>query len=147
MDQIIEALVLTATGWATATGGTPILNALVGLALVGGVALAFSVTGGPRPDADMLAAPTLQPALAGPSWTDRLDNTGERPEASPVAVYPRTEARAAAPPPPNPLSQTDRIALAWLRDRIRAGEVAEGPTQAQRLAFARYLAQHGRLGD
>jgi hypothetical protein len=43
------------------------------------------------------------------------------------------------------LSATDLVALAALRRRIRSGQVAEGPTGAERLAFARWLAEHGKL--
>ena len=143
MDPTFETLLLAATGWAT--GGTPVLNALVGLSLLGGVVLALSVSSGPRPDADTLAEPSAQLALVARSQRDIADHTGERPEPTRVAVHPRAVARAAAPPPSTPLSQTDRIALAWLRDRIHAGEVAEGPTYPERLAFARYLAQHNHL--
>jgi hypothetical protein len=145
MDPTLDAMHLAATGWTALLGDTPVLGALVAVALVGGVALALAVAGGPRPDLTALDAPSLQPALAGRGWAPDFGNTGERPEASRVAVQPRTAVRAAAPSPPDPLTETDRVALAWLRARIRAGEVAEGPTAAQRLAFARWLAEHGRL--
>jgi hypothetical protein len=44
------------------------------------------------------------------------------------------------------LMPTDLVALTALRDRIQGGEVAEGATSLQRLSFARWLVQHGRLG-
>jgi hypothetical protein len=44
------------------------------------------------------------------------------------------------------LTPTDLVALTALRNRIQHGEVAEGATNIQRLSFARWLVQHGRLG-
>jgi hypothetical protein len=40
---------------------------------------------------------------------------------------------------------SDAVALAALRRRVERGEVADGPTAPQRLAFARWLAEHDRL--
>ena len=45
------------------------------------------------------------------------------------------------------LSATDVVALGALRQRIERGDVAEGPTSTERLAFARWLVQHGKLSD
>lgn len=43
------------------------------------------------------------------------------------------------------LSPTDVIALRALRERVHSGEIAEGPTSADRLAFARWLVEQGHL--
>lgn len=63
-----------------------------------------------------------------------------------VALGPR-EARAEAlgVPPGSGLSAMDVVALRALRRRIQSGEVAETPTSAERLTFARWLAEHGKL--
>jgi hypothetical protein len=45
------------------------------------------------------------------------------------------------------LSPVDIVALTALRDRVRAEHDKDGPTAEQRLAFARWLAEHGRLGS
>lgn len=43
------------------------------------------------------------------------------------------------------LTPVDLIALGALRERVRSGEVAEGPTCADPLAFPRWLVEQGRL--
>ena len=84
-----------------------------------------------------LAAPAVSPF--GPVQEVALSLAPEAGSA-PVALQ-----AGAAEPPPAPLSPTDLIALTALRARIQNGQVAEGATAAQRLAFARWLAEHGRI--
>ena len=63
-----------------------------------------------------------------------------------VAVGPRpTEPWSDGIPLGSGLSAMDVVALTALRRRIQSGEVAEGPTGPERLAFARWLAEHGQL--
>ena len=45
------------------------------------------------------------------------------------------------------LSPVDVIALTSLREHVASGDVAEDPNLAQRVAFARWLAEHERLTD
>ena len=86
---------------------------------------------------------TVYPARAG---AEALPRDGDRRERVLVTVGPRAaQAANNAPPAGSGLSATDVVALAALRRRIRAGQVAEGPTGAERLAFARWLIEHGKL--
>jgi hypothetical protein len=39
------------------------------------------------------------------------------------------------------------VALTALRDRLRAEREKDGPSPEQRLGFARWLAEHDRLGS
>lgn len=45
------------------------------------------------------------------------------------------------------LSPVDVIALTSLREHVASGDVAEDPKLAERVAFARWLAEHERLSD
>lgn len=58
-----------------------------------------------------------------------------------------TQANAVPALPAPILSPTDKTALRRLRERVQAGEVAEGPTSTQRFKFARWLVQHGRFSE
>jgi hypothetical protein len=84
-----------------------------------------------------LAAPAVSPF--GPVQEVAL-NLAPAASTVPVAL------QAGQPEPPAaPLSPTDLIALAALRSRVQNGQVSEGATTAERLAFARWLAEHGKL--
>ena len=130
--------------WAVFTSSLPRVAALAGLGMLVGLAVALVLT-----------------ALFAPP-----EDAGERDDRRPAEVPPAVAAAVAATPAPvaalavgstaaihgtallhgAAMSPTDVIALTALRRRIQAGEVADGPTGAERLAFARWLVEHGRLG-
>jgi hypothetical protein len=86
-----------------------------------------------------LAAPAVSPF--GPVQEVAL-SLAPTTSSGPVALQAGRPETSAAP-----LSPTDLIALAALRTRVQNGQVAEGPTASQRLAFARWLAEHGRISS
>jgi hypothetical protein len=86
-----------------------------------------------------LAAPAVSPF--GPVQEVALSLA---PAASPAPVALQT---SEAGPASASLSPTDLIALTALRARIQDGQVSERATAAQRLAFARWLAEHQRISS
>jgi hypothetical protein len=84
--------------------------------------------------------PDRSPAMALLSPTD----DGRQRILVPAGQH-AAQAASNAPLAGSGLSATDVVALAALRQRIRTGQVAEGPTGSERLGFARWLIEHGKL--
>ena len=99
----------------------------------------------------MLLVEVFKPAESDAA-TPRLPTLAQPASAvpQPQPVPARVGARAARAESADPLrgsglSPVDVAALTALRQRIQEGAVSEGPTVAQRLAFTRWLAEHGKL--
>ena len=128
--------------WAAFTSSLPRTGGLAVLGMLVALALAFVLTA--------LFPPAEVPAVAGsqsiPAPVDRTWATEAGAAPVPVAASPRPATlQGTALLRGAELSPTDVIALASLRRRIQAGEVADGPTGPERLEFARWLIEHGRL--
>ena len=128
---------------------TPFVSSLPRVGLLAGLGMLVA-----------LALVSLRPASSPPAGCPVAGGDG-RPEPGPATPRPMdgdppapvaVAAGATTAPlggvalvPSATLSPTDLIALAALRRRVRAGEVADGPTGTERLAFTRWLVEHGRL--
>jgi hypothetical protein len=145
---LVDTTALRLGDWAAVTASLPGLALLAGIGLLGALALALLLTMLFRPGEPPSGAPAAdEPAVAG-SRDDsvRRVQSSSRAEAVPVVAG----ARAATARVGDPLhgvgfSPIDVIALRALRQRVLAGDVADGPTRGERLAFARWLVEHGRL--
>jgi hypothetical protein len=145
---LVDTAALRLGDWAAVTAWLPRLALLAGIGLLGALVLALLLTmlfqpGEPPSGASVADGPT---AARGQDDSASPVRPSGRAEAVPVAAG----ARASAARTGDPLhgagfSPTDVIALRALRQRVLAGDVADGPTQGERLAFARWLVQHGRL--
>jgi hypothetical protein len=132
--------------WAALTSSVPKIAALAGLALSVGLALALLLTflvGSPASAevASRLGAGQFNTVAP----TEPSSTLAKRLEPALVAPAARVGAATADLPSGVGLSPTDVIALRALRERVQSGEVAEGPTSADRFAFARWLVDQGRL--
>jgi hypothetical protein len=83
----------------------------------------------------------------GPVPTPTRPDLGRSEHAGPALVTagPRARSVVAGPLRGVGFSMTDVVALTALRQRVLAGDVSEGPTRPERLAFAHWLVEHGRL--
>lgn len=123
-------MALNATNWTVWLTQPPVICALILLAAYWiGELMVF-----------LLSPPPGQRA-SKPAPDRALVTAGGRQE--PSASFSHTPPALPAPT----LSPTDRAALRRLRERIRAGEVADGPTPVQRSKFARWLVKHGRFSE
>ena len=115
-------------------GGQAALIAALALLLIMVLVQVFKPAG-----SEETVYPDRSPAQTLPSEADRRKRVLV--PAGPLAA----RATDNAPLVGRGLSATDVVALAALRRRIQTGQVAEGPTASARLAFARWLAEHGKL--
>ena len=135
----MDTTLLNGGDWTAFVSSLPRVGSVAGLGMLIALALAFVLTA--------LFPPAEYPVTQG----DRRPGTGpatprrtDAEEPSPVAVA-AGPLRGTALVHGATLSPTDLIALTVLRQRVRAGEVAEDSTANERLAFARWLVEHGRL--
>jgi len=134
--------------WAALTSSVPKLAALAGLALSVGLVLALLLTflvGLPEIAEVEGTAPRSVRRFHTVAPTEPPSMLAERSEPALVGALARAGTTTADLPSGVGLSPADLIALRAPRERVRSGEVAEGPTGADRLAFARWLVVHGRL--
>ena len=127
----------------------PKIAIFMGLMLVFGLILALLLTAvfSPDEDAEIESVGVVEPGY-GESVAGFEEATDSRPEPGliPVAAGYRAEAtRAADPLVGAGFSPTDVVALRALRQHVLDGDVSEGSTRDERLAFARWLIERGRL--
>ena len=160
MNSILSSTLDSATGtsldWplvATSLAGQAASATLTVALVLLGVMLLTALFGNGEKQATLAATPAFAGqgnAQAGATASIRAADgaTGWDGDARPVAVAVGGDAAQTGPTESSLgiLTPTDLVALTALRNRIQGGEVAEGATSLQRLSFARWLVQHGRLG-
>jgi hypothetical protein len=99
-------------------------------------------------------APAATPLAVSPAFTPRegLSAAWLGRLAEPLTAVASGPALATAPAPlellgANGLTPTDVLALTRLRERVQGGRVSEEATPDERLAFARWLVERGKLGE
>ena len=138
----MDTTLLSVGDWAAFTSSLPRVGSLAGLGMLVALALAFLLTALFPPSEDP-ALPGSQPdsGVARPRRTD-----GDEPATVAVAAGPgAAPLHGIALVHGTTLSPTDLIALTALRRRVRAGELADDATANERLAFAKWLVEHGQL--
>ena len=139
----MDTTLLSSGDWTPFVSSLPRVGLLAGLGMLVALALVFPLTA-LFPPAEYWVTEGERRPETGPATPRRMDGDPPAPVAV-VAGAGATPLGGVALVPSATLSPTDLIALAALRRRVRAGEVADGPTGTERLAFTRWLVEHGRL--
>jgi hypothetical protein len=133
--------------WSTFASGLSSLSTLTLAALLAMLAVAILLS--------VVLPSNAEPIDSAPASATSRRISGAWPSGAELQLWPEplpgasalAEGGAAEPLPVHTLSPTDLIALTALRRRIEAGEVSEGSTAPERLVFARWLLEHGRLSE
>ena len=130
--------------WTAFSSSLPRVGSLAGLGMLVALALALLLTALFPPAEDSVVTAGDQPG--GDEAVTPSRPSGDEPMPVAAAAGPgAVPLRGTALVHGATLSPTDLIALTALRRRVQAGEVADDLTANERLAFARWLVEHGRL--
>ena len=149
MNAMFGAVTSNSAGWTGMAQHLAAQAQLVTLVAAGVLLLILLLVGMFRTSEEMggpFRSGSLMPVVGLSSWSSQYGVSDQTDGALlPVGVATERRTVHVLRAPSGELTPTERGALAALRDRVWERDIADGRTVAQRLAFARWLVEHGRL--